>query len=48
VKVIVALVSPRTAEVIAGAPGGPTGVTEFDEPEGAEVPAALFATTVNE
>ena len=45
---IVAFVSPRTAEVIVGAPGGPTGVTEFDAPDGVDVPAALFATTVNE
>jgi hypothetical protein len=34
--------------VLVGAPGGPTGVTEFDAPDGVEVPAALFATTVNE
>jgi hypothetical protein len=48
VKVIVALVSPRTADVIVGAPGGPTGVTGFDAPEGEDAPAALLATTVKE
>jgi len=47
-NVRVALVSPRTTSVSVGALGGPSGVTEFDPPEGVELPAALFATTVNE
>ena len=46
-NVIVALVSPRTTESMVGAPAGPTGVTEFDAPDGRDPPAALFATTVN-
>jgi hypothetical protein len=46
--VIVALASPRTTSVRFGALGGPSGVTEFDPPEGTEPPAALFAMTVNE
>jgi hypothetical protein len=47
-KVTVAFVSPRTTDVSVGAPGGPTGVTELELPEGVEAPAALLATTVNE
>ena len=45
---IVAFVSPRTTSVIVGALGGPRGVTEFELPEAADPPTALFATTVNE
>jgi hypothetical protein len=44
---MVAFVSPRTAEVMVGTPGGPTGVTAFEEPDGADEPAPLLATTVN-
>jgi hypothetical protein len=47
-KLTVALVSPRTTDVNAGAPGGPTGVTGLELPEGEDIPAALLATTVNE
>ena len=47
-NVIVALVSPRTAESMVGAPAGPTGVTELDALDGRDPPAPLFATTVNE
>jgi len=44
---MVAFVSPRTTPVIDGALGGPSGVTEFEIPDGTDAPAALFATTVN-
>ena len=47
-KVTVAFISPRTTDVNVGAPGGPTGVTELELPEGVDAPAALIATTVNE
>jgi hypothetical protein len=44
VKLIVARRLPRTAVTPVGAPGGPSGVTEFETP-GSPVPALVVAVT---
>lgn len=46
-KATVACASPRVAPALDGAPGTVTGVALFDGADGAPVPSAFVAVTVN-